>query len=34
MAKLESFIINNFTLIIFLFAVSWICLVGYGIAMS
>ncbi len=34
MDKLEQIVINNFTLIIFLFALSWICLVAYGLIMS
>ena len=34
MEKLEDFIIENFTLMIFLFALSWLCLVAYGLIMS
>jgi hypothetical protein len=34
MDKLEQIVIENFTLIIFLFALSWICLVAYGLVMS
>lgn len=34
MDKLEQIIIENFTLIIFLFALSWVCLVAYGLMMS
>jgi len=34
MEQLEELIIENFTLIIFLFALSWICLVGYGLVMQ
>gem|GEM_PF-1287717 len=31
MAKLEELIIENFTLLIFLFALTWIGLVAYGL---
>ena len=34
MEKLEEMIIENFTLLIFLFALSWIGLVTYGLIMS
>lgn len=34
MDKLEQIVIENFTLIIFLFALSWVGLVGYGLIMS
>jgi len=34
MDKLEQMVIQNFTLIIFLFALSWIGLVAYGLIMS
>jgi len=34
MDKLERLIIENFTLIIFLFALSWMGLVTYGLIMS
>lgn len=34
MHKLEQIVIENFTLIIFLFALSWIGLVTYGLIMS
>lgn len=34
MEKLENIIIHNFTLIIFLFALSWIGLVAYGLIMQ
>jgi len=34
MHKLEQIVIENFTLIIFLFALSWICLVAYGVIKS
>jgi len=34
MASLENLIINNFTLIIFSFALSWIGLVAYGLLMQ
>ncbi len=31
---MEKFIIENFTAIIFVFAMSWIVLVAYGLIMS
>ena len=34
MEKLEELIIENFTLIICVFAASWLCLVGYGLSMA
>ncbi len=34
MEQLERLIIENFTLIIFLIAISWIGLVTYGLIMS
>lgn len=34
MNKLEQIVIENFTLIIFLFALTWIGLVAYGLIMS
>jgi len=34
MDKLEHFIVENFTLIIFVIALSWIFLVSYGLIMS
>jgi len=34
MKQLENLIIGNFTLLIFLFALSWICLVAYGLIMQ
>jgi len=34
MEKLEEIIIENFTAIIFTFAVSWIGLVAFGLIMS
>jgi len=34
MESLEKLIINNFTLIIFTFALSWIGLVAYGLLMQ
>jgi hypothetical protein len=34
MEKLEELIIENFTLLIFLFALSWIGLVAYGLIMQ
>lgn len=34
MDKLEQIVIENFTLIIFLFALTWIGLVAYGLIMS
>lgn len=34
MEQLEELIIENFTLIIFLFALSWIGLVVYGLLMQ
>jgi len=34
MGKLEKWVINNFTGIIFAFALSWIGLVVYGLIMS
>ena len=34
MEKLEELIIENFTLIICVFAASWLCLVGYGLSMT
>jgi hypothetical protein len=34
MDKLDQMVIQNFTLIIFLFALSWIGLVAYGLIMS
>ena len=34
MDKLEQFIIENFTLIIFLFALLWLGLVSYGLIMT
>lgn len=34
MEKLENIIIHNFTLLIFLFALAWIGLVGFGLFMS
>ncbi len=34
MDKLEQIVIKNFTLIIFLFALSWVGLVTFGLIMS
>jgi len=34
MESIENFIINNFTLIIFSFALSWIGLVAFGLLMQ
>ena len=34
MEKLENWVINNFTAIIFAFSVSWIALVVYGLIMT
>lgn len=34
MESLEKLIINNFTAIIFVFALSWIGLVAYGLLMQ
>jgi len=34
MEKLEELVIENFTLLIFLFAISWICLIAYGLLMQ
>jgi len=34
MEKLEAFVIENFTAIIFTFAASWLVLVAYGLIMS
>lgn len=34
MEKLENFVIDKFTQIIFIIAVAWLALVAYGIVMS